>query len=85
MSSYEGRPTDEQVARAEVLRRQLDDVVTEFNQLAAARLPAINQQLKTRKLKPMEVISEPEWQKSTASAESPTSGTPAQVLRVERD
>ena len=70
VSQFEGRPTDEQVARAEVLGRQLDDVVAEFNQVTADRLPGINVQLKDKKIAPIEALSEQEWQKTNADSES---------------
>jgi hypothetical protein len=68
--SYEGRPTDEQIARTEVMHRQLDDVVEEFHQLTAKQLPAINSQLTTKKLKTIEVINEQEWQKIASQTSS---------------
>jgi hypothetical protein len=70
VSQYEGRPTDEQVARAEVLRRQLDDVVDEFNQLARKQLPPINAQLKAKNLKIIEVLDEQQWQKAASATSS---------------
>jgi hypothetical protein len=70
VSQYEGRPTNEQVARAEVMKQQLDNVVAEFNQLTKARLPGINAQLEARKLKKVEVPSEQEWQKSARESGS---------------
>jgi hypothetical protein len=62
VTQYDGRPTDEQVARAAVLSRQLGDVVIEFNRLAEVRLPGINAQLEAAKLKRIEVLNESEWQ-----------------------
>ena len=61
VSSYEGAPTREQVSRAEVLGRELDDVVSEFNKLGVQQLPSINQQLRSKKLPVINVISEQEW------------------------
>jgi hypothetical protein len=72
VTQYDGRPTDEQVARAAVLSREIDEVVTEFNRLAEARLPGINAQLEASKLKQIEVLSESEWQKEIA--ENPFGG-----------
>ena len=66
VSGYEGKPTDEQTARAEVLNRQLDEIVQEFNQLATKELPGINSQLKSRQMKPIEVIAEKDWQSTVA-------------------
>jgi photosystem II stability/assembly factor-like uncharacterized protein len=44
--SYEGKPGDYQIARIEVLRRELGDVVKEFEELLAKELPALNETLK---------------------------------------
>ena len=44
--SYEGKPGDYQIARIEVLRRELGDVVKEFEGLLAKDLPALNETLK---------------------------------------
>ena len=70
VAGYEGKPTDEQLARAQVLDHQLNDVVKEFQDLAEKQLPKINAALKARKMEPIEVISEQEWQKSTAETGS---------------
>jgi photosystem II stability/assembly factor-like uncharacterized protein len=85
VSQWEGRPTDEQVARAEVMKRQLDDVVAEFNLLTQERLPGINAQLDARKLKKIDVPSEQEWQKTALEAGSAGATAAAQHRRVERD
>jgi hypothetical protein len=63
VNGYDGRPTASQVARAEVLGRELEDVIRELEQLTAQHLPAINQGLAGKRLEPIRVISEPEWQK----------------------
>jgi photosystem II stability/assembly factor-like uncharacterized protein len=72
VSQYDGRPTDEQVARSGVLSRQLDDVVAELNRLAESRLPGINAQLARAKLKRIELLTESEWQKEIS--ENPSGG-----------
>ncbi len=63
VNGYDGRPTDEQVARADVLRRELEDVIREFTTVTDRQLPAINRQLPSRKLNPIKVLSETDWQK----------------------
>jgi photosystem II stability/assembly factor-like uncharacterized protein len=63
VNGYDGRPTASQVARADVLGRELDDVVREFEQLTAQHLPVINQGLAGQRLEPIRVVSEPEWQR----------------------
>lgn len=85
VSQYEGRPTDEQQARAQVLRRQLDDIVGEFNQLAAKQLPAINEQLGTKNLKTIEVVNEQEWQKVASDTSSANAVRAVQERRADRN
>jgi hypothetical protein len=53
------------VARADVLNRELEDVIREFNQLTGLRLPAINGSLAGKRLEPIVVVSETEWQKQS--------------------
>jgi photosystem II stability/assembly factor-like uncharacterized protein len=61
--NYEGRPTEQQTARAESLARELDDVIREFTDLTAKELPALNRGLEAKKLQALQVISETDWQK----------------------
>jgi len=65
VNGYDGRPTASQVARADALNRELEDVVREFNQLAGQRIPPINRSLSDKSLEPILVISEQEWQKQS--------------------
>ena len=44
--SYEGKPGDYHLAYIDTLRRELDDVNKDFEQLLAKDLPALNQTLK---------------------------------------
>jgi len=46
--SYEGKPGDYQIANIAALRRELDDVTKEFQQLLAADLPMLNEALKAK-------------------------------------
>lgn len=46
--SYEGKPADYQVANIATLRRELDDVTKEFQQLVTKDLPTLNDALKTK-------------------------------------
>jgi len=68
---YEGRPTNYQVARADALNHDLEDVVSDFTKLAAD-LPAINSSLQKAKLEPITIPVEAEWLKEHAnSGEAP--------------
>ncbi len=68
MNDYEGRPTDSQVARTDVLSRELEDVVREFTNLAGEQLPSLNNALAAKNLPPINMIAEPEWQKAQDNA-----------------
>ena len=64
VNSYEGRPTDSQVARAEVLGHQLEDVIHEFTELANQQLPELNRGLQAKQLTPIAMLSEEDWRKA---------------------
>jgi photosystem II stability/assembly factor-like uncharacterized protein len=51
--SYEGAPGDYQVAYTEALKKELDDVTKEFEQLLAKELPAVNDLLKGKGQSPV--------------------------------
>ena len=85
VTQYEGRPTAEQLARAEVMNRQLDDVVKEFSQLAEKQLPGINSGLKSKNLPPIELLSEQEWQKATAETSSANAAAAMRARRADND
>jgi len=44
--AYEGKPGDSQIANIAALRRELDDVLKEFEQVISTDLPALNEALK---------------------------------------
>jgi photosystem II stability/assembly factor-like uncharacterized protein len=85
VSQYEGRPSDEQIARADVMGRQLDDVVKEFTDLTAKQLPGINSQLKGKKLTSIDVLSEQEWQKASAETGSANSYMAMRARNADKD
>ncbi|HET9696008.1 MAG TPA: glycosyl hydrolase [Terriglobales bacterium] len=83
VTNYEGRPTNEEVARADVLSRELEDVIKEFQGLTAQNLPVINKQLSSKKLKPISVVTEAEWQAAQQQEEGGNAGK--SEGRFERD
>jgi hypothetical protein len=76
VNRYEGRPTDSQVARADALGRELEDIIREFAALTNQQLPVINRQLQGKKMKSINVISEQEWQKAHSEDEASAANTP---------
>jgi len=63
VNTYEGRPTDYQVARGQSLGHELEDVIVDFRKLTDKELPGINASLKKKKLEPISVLSETDWEK----------------------
>jgi photosystem II stability/assembly factor-like uncharacterized protein len=63
VNTYEGRPTDYQVARAESLGHELEDVITDFRKLIDKELSAINAGLQKKKLEAIPVLTEADWAK----------------------
>ena len=51
--SYERKPADYQIAYIDTLRRELDDVTKQFDQLLAQDLPALNDSLKSQGQQPL--------------------------------
>jgi photosystem II stability/assembly factor-like uncharacterized protein len=52
---YEGKPSENVIARADELQRQIDAASKEFDTLVSKDIPAVNQMLKGRDLPPIEV------------------------------
>ncbi len=67
VNSYEGRPTEQQVARADSLGHELEDVIDDFQKLTQKELPTINAGLKKNKLESISVLAESDWQKKRAA------------------
>ncbi len=84
VNGYEGKPTDSQMARADVLSRELEDVIREFQTLTSQQLSAINKQLASKKLATLQVISEADWQKAQ-SARSASTGPATNGMMREMD
>src|SRR5438552_6965783 len=66
---YEGKPAAYQEARITALRRELEDVQKEFDQLAATEVKAVDAALQEKGLPPIPT--------TTASADGPAAGTGA--------
>lgn len=66
VNGYDGRPTDSQVARADVLGRELEDVIKEFQTLTDSKLAELNRELQAKGVAPIHVVTEEEWKKAHA-------------------
>jgi hypothetical protein len=78
VNSYEGRPTDDQAARTQVLGKELDEVIQKFQKMTSAQLPGINKALAQQKLAPISVLTEADWQK-----QNPRSGGHAEAAKAQ--
>jgi len=85
VNGYEGKPTDSQVARTDVLGRELEDVIGEFQKLVTPQLASLNQQLTAKKLPPIRLIPEQEWQKAQDAAEGGAAASPSAMGIREMD
>jgi len=76
VNTYEGRPTDYQVTRAESLGHELEDVIADFRKLMDKELPGINAGLQKKKLATISVLTEADWenQQEDTSAKSTGAG-----------
>jgi hypothetical protein len=82
--NYEGRPGDYQIARIDSLKKDLDDVRTEFENLLAKDLSTINKSLKQKKLPSVEPIARTAWDAANSESDTGAVVTPS-VSRWERD
>ena len=78
--AYEGKPGDYQIARIEALRKELGDVMRDFEQLVAKDLPALNDALKAKGKEPIPVPPA----KIAVNEQSSGGGSAAQPV-MERD
>jgi len=76
VNGYEGRPSDAQVARTGALGHELEDIIGDFRKLTDKELPAINASLRKKKLEPISVLSEADWEKQSQEAGSAKSEGP---------
>ena len=80
--NYEGRPTDYQVGRIDSLKKELGDVVTDFEGLLTKELPGVNKSLTQKKLETIQPLSRKDW--DAANGESAGGALSGGLLR-ERD
>jgi hypothetical protein len=80
VNSYEGRPADYQVARAESLGRELDDVGADFQKLTQKELPGVNAGLGKKKLEAITVLGEADWQKRREAQSAAGAGARMEAL-----
>lgn len=74
---YEGRPADYQVARIGSLKKELGDVETEFDNLVAKELPAVNKLLAKRKLESIEQLTRKAWDAANGDSGGTSGGSGA--------
>jgi hypothetical protein len=74
VNGYEGRPTDYQVARAESLGHELEDVIADFRKLTDQELSKINADLKKKKLDAIPVLAEADWEKQHEESSAKSGG-----------
>ena len=64
---YDGRPSQTQVERTDVIARELADVVRDFDAWSAKELGGLNTALGTKQLEPIRVLTREQWEvKATA-------------------
>src|SRR2546426_483760 len=64
---YDGRPSQTQVERTDVIARELADVVRDFDAWSAKELGGLNTALGTKQLEPVRVLTREQWEaKATA-------------------
>jgi photosystem II stability/assembly factor-like uncharacterized protein len=66
VNGYEGRPSATQVARAEVLARELGDVEKDFDAWLAKEIAGINTELTRKHLEPVKPLTRAEWDAKNA-------------------
>ena len=69
LTGYEGRPGDYQVARIDSLKRELDDVVKQFDEFMTKEVAPLNQVLARKKLDPVRALPRAEWEKTSSVAD----------------
>jgi hypothetical protein len=70
--NFEGRSGAYQVSRSDSLKKELDDVRTQFDSFIAKDLPAINKLLKQKKLQAIEPLARKSWDAANSDSEAAT-------------
>src|ERR1700674_2785650 len=81
--TYDGSPTDYQVARIDSLKKEVEDVAAEFDAFAAKELPSVNKSLTQKKLEVIQPLTRKAW--DAADADSGASASASGKFFRERD
>jgi photosystem II stability/assembly factor-like uncharacterized protein len=82
VNQYEGRPTDQQAARTDAVARELEDVIHDLQKVTGAKLPALNAALQKKKLDPIRVPTEADWERQHQGG-APTPAATAGVREMD--
>jgi len=63
VNDYNGRPTESQLSRANVLANEIDKKNAEFESIIGKELNSINKKLEGKKLEPIKITTQEEWDK----------------------
>lgn len=63
VNGYEGKPTQSQIERMAVLKKQLDDATAKFEGMGAKDVPTANTALAKARLEALKVLSRDDWDK----------------------
>jgi hypothetical protein len=63
VNGYDGRPTESQLHRKDVLKKELADAYTELDAILKAHLDGVNAALARDNLQPIKRLSRDDWQK----------------------
>src|SRR5271165_3053834 len=83
--NYEGRPTDYQTARIDSLKKELEDVASEFDTFVTKELSVVNKSLSQKKLEPIQPIDRKAWDAADADSGSAAPGGNRDFRRRESD
>jgi len=63
VNGYSGRPTQSQIDRTPILKKQLDEASAKFQSMTTTEVSSLNSQLQNSKVAPLVVMSQEEWNK----------------------